>query len=188
MKKRWIGILAAALLFVGACSAKEPQASGNEEIASALDILNQVWDAYGEEERFPAAGGDAEHMVTDAPAEFAPSDAAALQTVLYVPEEEAEQIEETAVLMHMMNANTFTGAAFRLQDGTDREAFAEALQTSIENAQWICGFPDQLVITTVGEDYLVSVFGSEELLTVFQEKLTAEFESAEVFCDEMLIE
>lgn len=33
--------------------------------------------------------------------------------------------------------------------------------------QWMCGFPDKLVVISV-DDYLVSVFGNEELVNTFK--------------------
>lgn len=50
------------------------------------------------------------------------------------------------------------------------------------NKQWMCGFPDKLVILTVG-DYLVSVYGAEDLVDNFQNHLTAAYASAVVVCD-----
>ena len=60
--------------------------------------------------------------------------------------------------MHMMNANTFTCGALRVKNGDDAAKLAEDLRDAIQNKQWMCGFPDKLVIATLG-NYVVSVYG-----------------------------
>ena len=46
----------------------------------------------------------------------------------------------------------------------------------------MCGFPEKLVILTVG-DYIVSVFGAGELTNTFVAKLSAEYSSAKQLFD-----
>ena len=46
----------------------------------------------------------------------------------------------------------------------------------------MCGFPEKLVILTVG-DYIISVFGAAELINTFTEKLTSEYSSAKQLFD-----
>lgn len=67
--------------------------------------------------------------------------------------------------------------AFHVKDASQMDSVAAAVKASIMNKQWMCGFPDKLVILTVG-DYLVSVYGAEDLVDNFQNHLTAAYASA----------
>ena len=82
-------------------------------------------------------------------------------------------------LMHMMNANTFTCGAFHVTKSEDVTAVADSLKENILKRQWMCGFPDKLVVITV-DDYVVSAFGNGELIDNFKAKLTAVYKSAVV--------
>ena len=37
--------------------------------------------------------------------------------------------------------------------------------------QWMCGFPDKLVVAEVGDEYVVTVFGADELVDTFMTHL-----------------
>lgn len=59
------------------------------------------------------------------------------------------------------------------------------LKDNIMNRQWMCGFPDKLVILTLG-DYVISCYGAEDLVDQFSEKVTEAFTDAAVVCDEAI--
>ena len=153
--------------------------------ADSLALLTKVWDSYTDDEKFPAAGGDYETSVDDAPGAFDPSNADNLNFLLTVPTEDASLIDDAASLMHMMNANTFTCGALRVKNGDDAAKLAEDLRDAIQNKQWMCGFPDKLVIATLG-NYVVSVYGDEELVNTFRDKLQAAYSDAAIAYDEMI--
>ncbi len=157
------------------------------KIESALALLKTVWDGYKEDEKFPAAGGDfsEENMKMDEPGKFGLTDTAALDSTLAVPEASAAQIDDAASLVHMMNANTFTCGVFHMKKADDVSAFADAMKESISTRQWMCGFPDKLVIITVGE-YVVSSFGEEEIMNTFKDKVLAAYETAKVVYEEAI--
>ena len=90
--------------------------------------------------------------------------------MLLVPEAELEGVSEAASLLHAMNANTFTSGAFKVADAA---AFTTAMQTAIQGNMWMCGFPEQLVIFTFGNEFVVYAFGNGELVANFQAKLAA---------------
>ena len=52
--------------------------------------------------------------------------------------------------------------------------------------QWMCGFPDKLVIATLG-NYVVSCYGAEDLVDTFRDKLIAAYADAAVVCDEPIV-
>ena len=101
------------LLSLAACGDKN-NASGDKPAAptSALNILETVWNTYGEDEKFAVAGGDFSETNAreDAPGVFDLKDRALVDSELGLPETAA--VDEAASLVHMMNANTFTAAAY----------------------------------------------------------------------------
>ena len=183
--------LSLALAFVlaltlTACGKKDTGTDSDSNVPTdALTLLNTVWDSYTDDEKFPAAGGDYEHSVDGAPGAFDISDTDNLTYLLSVPAEDADKLDDAASLMHMMNANTFTCGALRVKNGDDAAKLAEDLRDAIQNKQWMCGFPDKLVIATLG-NYVVSVYGDEELVNTFRDKLQAAFSDAAIAYDEMI--
>lgn len=182
--------MALALSFT-ACGNKPDTSSNNSQseskasVKDALTLLNTVWDNYQEDEKFPAAGGDMtdENMTMNAPGKFGTDDSETLDTTFGFPVASADQIDDAASLIHMMNANTFTCGAFHVKNMENISEITTALKDSILHRQWVCGFPDQLVIVTI-DDYIVSFFGETEIVTVFKTNLMATFDSAQIVCDE----
>lgn len=155
------------------------------DATGTLSILNDVWTTYGEDEKFFALGGDATNPVDNAPGLFSLEDTQNLESLLLVPADAKGMIDEAASLMHSMNANTFTGASFHLTDPANVEAFAEAMNNSIKNTQWVCGSPDQYVIYSVKDEYVVTAFGNIDIMKVFKEKfLAVHGENAEILVEE----
>ena len=148
--------------------------------ASALEILETVWGQFGDDEKFFAMGGDFDAMVDGAPGKVTNTDF--MSGNLIVPAEQVANITDAAALTHGMNANTFTGAAYAVADAN---AFATAMQTAIQGNQWICGFPEKLLIAEVG-GYVVVVFGHGDAVTPFKTKLTAAYPTTNVLVDEAI--
>lgn len=192
MKKLMTILLASMLVFsVVACGNKNQGNSDNSKNEysqiSAAEILDNVWSRYKDDEKFAAAGGDMseENMKTDAPGQFDLGDPTALDTTLGFPASQVNKIDSAVSLMHMMNANTFTCGAFHVKNTDDVQPLCSSIKDNIMHRQWVCGFPDKLVIVTVG-DNIVSFFGEKEIVDNFKSKLTAAYESAQVVCDESI--
>ena len=147
-------------------------------VDDALTILNAIWNTYSDEEKFPAAGGDSEHAVDGAPGSFDASNADSLSYLLTFPADDASLIDSAASLVHMMNLNTFTCGAFHVADANNVAKLADDLRTTIQAKHWMCGFPDKLVIVTVGQS-VFSVYGNEELVNTFRDKLLASYPTAD---------
>lgn len=184
--KKFVSMMLSALLVLSlaACGDKN-NASGDKPAAptSALNILETVWNTYGEDEKFAVAGGDFSEANAreDAPGVFDLKDRALVDSELGLPETAA--VDEAASLVHMMNANTFTAAAYHATG--DTAELAQQLRDNIMQRQWMCGFPDKLVIATLG-NYVVSVYGDEELVNTFRDKLQAAYSDATIAYDEMI--
>ena len=96
------------------------------------------------------------------------------------------KVDDAATMIHMMNANNFTGAVLHLNEGEDAAAFAATAKESIMNAQWMCGFPEKLVIADMGGNYLLVVFGLNDAVNPFEAKLTEAYASANVLYSEAI--
>ena len=162
--------------------------SVESSVKSPLELLTTVWNSYGDDEKFPAAGGDMseENMTMDAPGKFGVDDTAVLDVTLGFPAAFAEKIDDAASLVHMMNANTFTCGAFHVKNAGDTADISAAIKDNIMQREWICGFPDKLVIIKV-EDYIISFFGESETVDTFKTKLAEVYTSAETLCDEPIV-
>ena len=149
MKKTISLALALVLaLSLAACGKNGNTDSSADVPADANTLLTTVWDSYTDDEKFPAAGGDYTTPVEDAPGAVDISDADNLNYMLTLPVEDASKIDGAAALSHMMNANTFTCGAFHVTSKDDVDAVAQDLRDAIQSKQWMCGFPDKLVIFT----------------------------------------
>ena len=186
MKKTISLTLALVLaLSLAACGKNGNTDSSADVPADANTLLTTVWDSYTDDEKFPAAGGDYENPVEDAPGAVDISDADNLNYMLTLPVEDASKIDGAAALGHMMNANTFTCGAFHITSKDDVEAVANDLRDAIQSKQWMCGFPDKLVIFTY-DQYVVSLYGDEELVNTFRDKFTAAYSDSVVAYDEAI--
>ncbi len=190
MKKILALLLAAVMvLSLAACTDKgseggatSPSGAQTNQPKSALEILEKVWSKYSADEKFPATGGSEKHMKEDMPGKFDVSDAEALDFELGFPKANASEIDDAASLMHMLNQNNFSCGVYHVKDSGNVEALAGKIKENILARQWLCGFPEKLVILTIG-DYIVSVFGAGELTDTFIAKLSAEYSSAKQLFD-----
>ena len=190
MKKILALLLAAVMvLSLAACTDKgseggatSPSGAQTNQPKSALEILEKVWSKYSTDEKFPATGGSEKHMEEDKPGKFDVSDAEALDFELGFPKAQASEIDDAASLMHMLNQNNFSCGVYHVKGSGNAEALAGKIKENILARQWLCGFPEKLVILTVG-DYIVSVFGAGELTDTFVAKLSAEYSSAKQLFD-----
>ncbi len=139
---------------------QEPEAPA---YLSATELYEAIWAAYGEDNKFACAGGDADHSA-EAPATFALTDEnkETFQYLLHVTDELYDMLDDdVATLQHMMNTNTFSSAVAKLKDASQAADFAEAYKTAIQSQQWMCGFPDKVTVIQMG-DYVVMAYGSED--------------------------
>lgn len=168
----------------------KPETPAEDKPAAAVDdaltILNAIWNTYSDEEKFPAAGGDSEHAVDGAPGSFDASNADNLSYQLTFPADDASLIDSAASLVHMMNLNTFTCGAFHVADANNVARLADDLRTTIQAKHWMCGFPDKLVIVTVGQS-VFSVYGNEELVNTFRDKLAEAYPDTVIVSEDPIV-
>ena len=193
--KRTIALVLCGLLMIGliGCGKKEEtpgDTTTTVEVVTtdATDLLTQVWNSYEDAEKFPVGGGDFDNIVMDAPGKYDVSKAEEMDSVLGLPQSSATMIDDAASMMHMMNANTFTGGVYHVADAANQDALVDSLKDNIMNRQWMCGFPDTLIVAKVGGEYVVSAFGNAEIIETFKTKLQSTFEMTDVVYEESLTE
>ncbi len=186
--KRILAVILAALMLLAcaACGENDTPDAPAVEITDSLEILNTVWATYGDEEKFFAMGGDYTNIVDGAPGKVDISVADNFAGLLVFPADNAAMIDDAASIIHAMNANTFTGAAYRVADAANTAALVDALKTNIMNNQWMCGFPEKLYIATVGENYIVAAFGAADIVDNFGAKLAECYTAANVVVNEAI--
>ena len=184
MKKTLSLLLALAMLAaLFGCGGKSGQQQEELRVKDATELLSTVWNSYSEDEKFPVSGGDMENGNFEGPGAFQTDDGEVLDSVLGLPQDMVDKVDGAASLMHMMNANTFTCGAFHVKSSADVETVANALRENILRRQWMCGFPDKLVILRAG-DYVISFFGKETPVDTFKTRTLEAFSAASVVCDE----
>ena len=149
-----------------------PAASGD-----ALSILTAVWNTYNDDEKFPVS--------EDAPISMDISSIDNISYLLTFPAEDAALIDGAASLTHMMNLNTFTCGAFHAVSTQDAAKLADDLHTAIADKHWMCGFPDKMVIVTLDQT-VISLYGHEDLVNTFRDKLQAAYPSAAIAYEEAI--
>ena len=183
MKKILALVLAMIMvLSFAACgnnATEEPSGETEVTVGSALEILETVWGQFGEDEKFFTMGGDYDNMVDNAPG--AVTNADFISGVLLVPA--GTETLEAASLVHAMNLNSFTAGAFKVADAA---AFAETMHEAIASNQWMCGFPDKMVIATFGNEYFLAMFGINDAINPFEEKLVAAYPEATIVYSEAI--
>jgi len=168
-----LALAAIMMLALVACGGgADDNAATGYNVDSATALLETVWASYGDNEKFAIMGGDYDTNVPDAPAKFSHENAEYMDSMLAIPADAAAMVDDAASIIHMMNANTFTAGAFHLSDAASEEAFVSAVKDSVMNRQWICGFPETLIIVSDGSGYVVSAFGNGDAIETFKTKLT----------------
>lgn len=155
---------------------------GQTSALAAVDVLNLVWAKFGDDEKPFVMGGFADTMVDGAPGKFDVSLAEDMDAMLGIPAASAADIDDAASLIHAMNANTFTAAAYRLKEGKDASALASAIEANLAGRHWMCGIPETLLIVAV-DGFVVTAFGANDIVSNFKAKLAGEFASAQVLVE-----
>lgn len=173
MKKLIALLLAGAMMFgcVACGNGSQEESQSQVEIIDAQDLLTQVWDMYGEDEKFFAMGGHFEAPVDNGPGTYDLTKAEDLEISYCIPADAIKMVDDAATIMHAMNANNFSAAAYHVADASNINTVVDGIKQKTLDNQWLCGFPEKLIIVTVGQDYIVSAFGSADIVDNFYNKL-----------------
>lgn len=186
-KKIIMSIVAVALVVaIGVIVVGCGNGAAKMEFTDTADVINKVVDTYTEENKFFAVGGDINTPVDGKAGLMNLADTEVVNSMLHTNDELLADVDEVASFVHAMNANTFTSGAFKLKSAGDAESFAASLKESVLATQWMCGFPEKIVIVNVnGGDYVVYAIGNGEAIDYFKTQLTTVMgESAVVVTEE----
>lgn len=180
-----VTLLAGVLAGCGKKNETAPETTAPEVVlpGSALEILENIWNLYGENEKFPVMGGNMESAVMDAPGNYDMTYAENLPFNLLIPADQIANVDQVASMIHAMNANTFTCGAFHLK-GVDAAAFADTMQAAVQGNMWMCGFPERLIIASIGGEYVVVAFGVNDAMTPYAAHLAEAYPEAKTVYDE----
>ncbi len=185
-----VGILLCMLLTIFAGCGKSETPTGTTPAenlpGSALEILENLWAQYSEEEKFSVIGGNIEANIMGAPGSYDLAYAENMTYNLLVPADRIADVTEAASMIHMMNANTFTCGAFKLAEGVAAADFAAAMEQSVMGNQWMCGFPEKLLVQTIGENYVIVAFGLGDVMTPYAANMQAAYPAAQTLYDETI--
>ena len=160
----------------------------NLKINDANELLTKVWDSYSDDEKFFAMGGHFEAPVDNAPGSYDLTKTEDLSISFCIPADAIAQVDDAATIMHAMNANNFSAAAYHVTDPANKQLVIEAVKDATLNNQWMCGFPDELKIITVGDEYVITAFGALDIVETFTTKVLVTYEgNADVVVDENLV-
>lgn len=134
------------------------------DTTTAVEILEYAWVGMGAERQPAVIGGHFSAEYTHGPYTYELTYAEDLAATLLLPEDQMDQVVDAATVVHMLNANSMTAGVVKLKEGTDVEAFADATAERISGNQWMCGFPEKMVIVQINEDYLFVAYGLYELI------------------------
>ena len=190
MKKILSIVLALTMVFAmtacGGSKAEETtEVPAQEMPASALEVLETIWADYADEEKFAVIGGSMAAPVDGAPGSYDVSDENITYNLL-IPAEQLANVTEAASMIHMMNANTFTGAVYKLSGGIAAADFGNAMNEAILNNQWMCGFPDKLLISGFGDTYVLVAFGVNDAMDPFTAHFKAVYPGFETIASESI--
>ena len=177
--------LAMMLTMFAGCGKTEPAATvpAQELPGSALEILETVWAKYEEGEKFSIVGGNIEANIMDAPGNYDLTYAENMTWNLLVPADKIANVSEAASMIHMMNANTFTCGVFKIENISAAD-FGAAMKDAVMNNQWMCGFPETLLIRNFGDAYVLVAFGVNDAMTPFEKHLTEAYPGMETIANE----
>ena len=148
----------------------------------ATKVLTAIWNAMDESKKFFVMGGDMENPVDNAPGNYSLTDEG-ISTILYVPADQLENLDQASSLIHGMLVNNFTSAVFHMADGADAAAFADAMKSSIDSTRWLCGTPEKLLIAVIDGEYVLTAFGLNQNMTAFETALGTAYPDAKMYSE-----
>ncbi len=185
--------LTAAVIFAvkkngGNASENTPDSTNTaSKAASALEVYSNIEASYNTENRIPEAGGDPDNTNMEGAGVYDINKYRdAFMSLTLVPEDQMNNIlNDAAVMQHMMNINSFCSAVFRLNEGADTAAFAESYKNAVLKNQWLCGFPDRVLVYSV-DGYILTVYGIDDFLTDYRSAVSEAYPDA-VLLEEAVI-
>lgn len=166
----------------GTNNAADESTTATVNYQSSAEVLETVWNGLSEDNKFPAYGGDQTAPVDGAPGKVDVSNTDVLTYSLLIPEASQNSVTDVATLMHYINPNSFTGATVKVASN-QQDDFTSQLKSHILSSQFICGFPERLVILSTG-DYVIYAFGAEDIIASFEDAAMANVKDIKLIAQE----
>ena len=194
MKKLTALLLAVAMVFTcvacGNSGNGGNEGNGGAEIKDATEILTKTWEEYNntvsDDFKFSVGGGNIENFELIVMDNAGKCDTSlegakdALSVSFCIPMDAIDMTDDAANMMNMMMANNFSAAAYHVADKANVETVIAGIKDATLNNQWMCGFPEKLIVVTVNGDYVVSAFGNGQVIDAFKTALTTVYGDAAV--------
>ena len=194
MKKLTALLLAVAMVFTcvacGNSGNGGNEGNGGAEIKDATEILTKTWEEYNntvsDDFKFSVGGGNIENFELIVMDNAGKCDTSlegakdALSVSFCIPMDAIDMTDDAANMMNMMMANNFSAAAYHVADKANVEKVVAGIKDATLNNQWMCGFPEKLIVVTVNGDYVVSAFGNGQVIDAFKTALTTVYGDAAV--------
>ena len=192
--KKALSVILALVMVLGMCACGASEAPATESPmpagpASALEVLENIWALYADEEKFSVYGGNPkenfEDNVWDAPGTYDLADENMSYNLL-IPADQIPNVDDVASMTHGMMANNFNSAVFHLTAGTDAKSFADSMYQAVSGNMWMCGMPERTIVATLGE-YVIMAYGVGDAMVSFENHLVEAYPDADLVYNESLI-
>ena len=125
--KKFVSVMMAMVLVLGCfagCGGKTTTETNGP--ASALEVLETIWNLHGEDEKFSVFGGNPkenfEDTTMDKPDVYDLADEN-ISFNLLIPADQLANVDDVASMTHAMMSNNFNAAVYHITDGTDAQTF-----------------------------------------------------------------
>lgn len=181
MKKIISIALCAVMLFsLAACGSNNSFTADADAANGVVTILENIWSTYEEDDMFYAMGGDYTNIVDNAPGTVDLTAVEDVDALLHYPADSIALVDDAASLIHGMNRNTFTAGVYHVVNADDLEGLADTLKDYISSTQWICGFPETLIIVKLGNNVLLTAWGAADTVETFKTNTLSVYSDAVV--------
>ena len=186
--KKWITIILALSIMCtfGACGIGTAGKPDGEEIpvteteepiiiGDANEILEKTWSQYNmdasKDFHFGIIGGHVESNIVGWPAKFdmeLESSQDALAEAYALDADTVALTDDIATMMHLMRAHYFAASAVHVTDAANTQTVVDGIRSSLDAMNWMGDVPEAYLIVTVNEDYVVTVYGNEQVIELFR--------------------
>ena len=158
----------------------QPSVETNE----AVDMLASAWDKWESEYKEYFAGGttkfDDDYNVLNPQGAPGVVDAEELEFGYYVPNANLSSVSAAASVYHGLNKNNFTAATFIVEDAA---AFAAIMKDALLTTNYVCGFPEHLLVYTLSDNCVLYVLGNLSVMEGFGDAVMSAYPNATVIYD-----
>lgn len=152
------------------------------EGATALNVIETFWPGFLAEMEV-VFGGPADGYFGYTT--YEKTTAEDMDAMIAFPVSEYDKVGDVAYAMHMMNANNLTAVVCNLNNAEDAQTVADAIKDNVMNRQWICGFPEKVIVYSF-DGGVFYAFGNGQAIDGLSTSFAAAYENATLLYEENL--